>query len=70
MEKSKEKYIALLRGINVGGKRKLLMTDLKNLFSKMGLSNTITYIQSGNVVFESERRDNNRELAKKIETAI
>jgi uncharacterized protein (DUF1697 family) len=70
MKASNEKYIALLRGINVGGKRKLLMADLKALFSRLGFSNTVSYIQSGNVVFESEKGDNNIELAKKIETAI
>ena len=65
-----EKYIALLRGINVGGKRKLLMTDLKALFAEMGFSNIVTYIQSGNVVFESDQNENNIELAQKIEAAI
>jgi uncharacterized protein (DUF1697 family) len=70
MEESNEIYIALLRGINVGGKRKVLMADLKNLFSKMGFSNCITYIQSGNVVFESKKKEDNIELAKKIEAAI
>jgi len=70
MAESKEKYIALLRGINVGGKRKLLMADLKALFLKLDFSNTITYIQSGNVVFESDKKENNIELAKILETAI
>ena len=70
MEESKEKYIALLRGINVGGKRKLLMADLKALFLELGFSNTITYIQSGNIVFESDKDESNIKLAKRIETAI
>ena len=70
MEASNEKHIALLRGINVGGKRKLLMADLKALFSRLGFSNCITYIQSGNVVFESEKEENNLKLAQKIESAI
>jgi len=47
-------YIAILRGINVGGKRKILMKDLKALFVELGFANAQTYIQSGNVVFESE----------------
>ncbi|MGZ2368399.1 DUF1697 domain-containing protein [Ancylomarina sp. YFZ004] len=64
------KYIALLRGINVGGKRKLLMADLKNLFAKLGLSNCITYIQSGNVIFEMLKDDANQTLANKIQQAI
>ncbi|RMB58557.1 DUF1697 domain-containing protein [Dokdonia sinensis] len=47
------KYIALLRGINVGGHRKILMADLKVLFQELGFKNVETHIQSGNVVFES-----------------
>lgn len=47
-------YIALLRGINVGGHRKILMADLKSLLTKSGLTNVSTYIQSGNIVFESD----------------
>ncbi len=70
MEESNEIYIALLRGINVGGKRKVLMADLKNLFTKMGFSNCITYIQSGNVVFGSKKKNDNIALAMKIEAAI
>ncbi|MDE5422088.1 DUF1697 domain-containing protein [Ancylomarina sp. DW003] len=70
MQESNEKYIALLRGINLGGKRKLLMADLKALFSKIGFTNIVTYIQSGNVVFESDKKEGNIELAQKIETAI
>jgi len=47
-------YIALLRGINVGGHKKLKMADLKLLMEALGFKNVITYIQSGNVVFSSE----------------
>ncbi|UUZ86223.1 DUF1697 domain-containing protein [Paenibacillus sp. P26] len=46
-------YIALLRGINVGGKNKIKMADLKRTLESMGLSRVQTYIQSGNVLFES-----------------
>ncbi len=46
-------YIALLRGINVGGQKKIKMADLKLLFNELKFENTITYIQSGNVVFNS-----------------
>ncbi len=45
------KYIAILRGINVGGNRKILMADLKNLLSQKGFKNVVTYIQSGNITF-------------------
>ncbi|MCU4174077.1 DUF1697 domain-containing protein [Carboxylicivirga sp. N1Y90] len=64
------KYIALLRGINVGGKRKILMADLKELFKNMGYSDISTYIQSGNVVFSSTKKESNVNLADKIEKAI
>ncbi len=46
-------YIALLRGINVSGHRLIKMTDLRAMFEAMGLSNVQTYIQSGNVIFQS-----------------
>ena len=46
------KYVALLRGINVGGNNKLPMKDLVSIFENAGCKNVVTYIQSGNVVFE------------------
>lgn len=46
-------YIALLRGINVGGHNKIKMAELKNMFHSMGVDRVQTYIQSGNVLFES-----------------
>ena len=49
-----KRYIALLRGINVGGHKKLKMTDLKLLFEDLGFENVTTYIQSGNVVFSAK----------------
>jgi len=45
-------YIALFRGINVGGRNILAMQDLKDLFEGLGCENVSTYIQSGNVVFQ------------------
>lgn len=50
-------YIALLRGINVGGNNKLPMKELVLVLDGMGLRSVKTYIQSGNVVFQSERTD-------------
>ena len=47
-------YIALLRGINVGGNHRIKMADLKACFEKMGFTDVITYIQSGNVLFKSQ----------------
>ncbi len=47
------KHVALLRGINVGGNNKVPMSDLKNCFQSAGFSNISTYINSGNVIFET-----------------
>lgn len=45
-------YISILRGINVSGQKKIIMTDLKSLYEELGFKNVQTYIQSGNVIFE------------------
>lgn len=50
-------FIALLRGINVSGQKLIKMTDLKELFRSLGCNNVTTYIQSGNVVFDSAETD-------------
>ncbi|WP_340006536.1 DUF1697 domain-containing protein [Paenibacillus sp. FSL K6-0276] len=47
-------YIALLRGINVGGNKIIKMQDLKTMLQSLGFHNVRTYIQSGNVLFESD----------------
>jgi len=62
--------IAILRGINVGGKRKILMVDLKLLFEDLGFINITTYIQSGNVIFNSETKLTDIQITEKIENAI
>ena len=48
--------IVLIRGINVGGHKKLKMADLKSVCESVGLTNVATYLQSGNVVCESKER--------------
>ena len=48
-----QRYVALLRGVNVGGKNKLRMADLRDMFTEAGCKSVKTYIQSGNVVFEA-----------------
>lgn len=48
------KYVALLRGINVGGNTMIKMTELKECFERLGFSHVVTYINSGNVIFETE----------------
>jgi uncharacterized protein (DUF1697 family) len=62
-------YIALLRGINVGGKNALPMKELVTIFESFGASNVKTYIQSGNVVFQTALKDVSN-LSKKLGTAI
>ena len=47
-------FVALLRGINVGGKNKLPMKDLVAIFERVGCGRVRSYIQSGNVVFEAD----------------
>jgi uncharacterized protein (DUF1697 family) len=61
-------YIALLRGINVGGHKKILMADLRAFLESAGLKEIQTYIQSGNVIFRSEASA--KKLQTKIETTI
>lgn len=64
------KYIALLRGINVSGQKKIKMADLKVLVSSIDkIQNVQTYIQSGNLIFESEIDDLNK-ISKKISSYI
>lgn len=58
-------YFALLRGINVGGKNIIKMADLKLAFEAMGLTQVQTYIQSGNVLFQSNEEE--EPLRKHIE---
>ena len=62
-------YIALLRGINVGGNNIIKMVDLKLAFEEMGFLNVKTYIQSGNVIFSSDRK-NKVELTDEIEKKL
>lgn len=62
-------YIALLRGINVGGNNRLPMLELVALLEDLGLSDVKTYIQSGNAIFQS-KKINSVELSQKICAAI
>jgi len=49
-----KRYIAFLRAINVGGTTLIKMTDLKRMFESFGLENVETFIQTGNVIFDSD----------------
>jgi uncharacterized protein (DUF1697 family) len=62
-------YICILRGINVGGNRMIKMDALRQLMSELGCSNVKTYIQSGNVVFQSEATEESI-LTQKISEAV
>ena len=63
------RYVALLRGINVGGKNLVRMADLRVAVEEMGLADVATYIQSGNLLFSAprQRRD---DLAARIESEL
>lgn len=66
-------YVALLRGINVGGKNKVDMKRLKATFENLGFSSVVTYINSGNVIFEAaskEQTERVNEIEKALEQAF
>jgi uncharacterized protein (DUF1697 family) len=65
-----KKLIAILRGINVGGKRKILMADLRSLFENNGFTDVKTYIQSGNVFFSSASKRDLISISNLLEKAI
>jgi uncharacterized protein (DUF1697 family) len=62
-------YVAFLRGINVGGKNMIKMAELRSEFEQMGFQSVITYIQSGNVIFQSDIADTIL-IEKKIEESL
>lgn len=64
-----KKYIALLRGVNVGSKNKIPMSELKVVFEDNGFQDVVTYINSGNVIFSSRNGDE-EEIRKSCESAI
>jgi uncharacterized protein (DUF1697 family) len=63
------RYAALLRGINVGGNKKVAMAELRGLLAELGHADISTYLQSGNAVFTSPEQDP-RELADAIAAAV
>lgn len=62
-------FVALLRGVNVGGNNMISMTSLKESFEKLGFTQIATYINSGNIIFKSKETDA-RKLEKKIEQML
>lgn len=64
-----QRYISLLRGINISGKNKIAMSELKSAFSELGFTETRTYLNSGNVTFLSDI-DDKAEITGKIQALI
>lgn len=62
-------FISILRGINVAGKNKIPMADLKVMYEEIGGKDVITYIQSGNVIFDTKENDP-QQLEKRVEKKI
>lgn len=62
-------YVALLRGVNVGGNNMINMGALRESFAKLGFENVTSYINSGNIIFRSRESDA-RKLEKKIEQML
>jgi len=63
------RYVALLRGINVGGSNQMKMDDLKAVFSQLGFENVKSYINSGNLAFDTKKTPENK-LMDRIESAV
>ena len=65
----KERYVALLRGINVGGNNIIAKDDLRRCFEEMGFSRVRTYIQSGNIVFRAAEGETDQ-LTARVEAGL
>lgn len=64
------RYIALLRGINVGGNTMIKMTELKAVFEECGFENVVTYINSGNIACDLLRKPARSKGTREVESAI
>jgi uncharacterized protein (DUF1697 family) len=69
LSKSKNTFVALLRGVNVGGNNMISMKALKESFETIGFTDVSTYINSGNVIFKTKEADA-RKLERKIEQML
>src|ERR1041385_2626730 len=63
------KYVAFLRGINVGGSKVIKMEVLRGVFESLGFTNVTTYIQTGNVIFDT-RAKNLTTLQSKVQQEL
>lgn len=73
MSTTRRRYVALVRGVNVGGHSVIKMAELRALFESAGLEDVATYIQSGNVLFSTEncdRGDLETQLEQKLASKI
>ncbi len=61
------RYICLLRGVNVGGNRKVSMAELKRVFTNMGFTDVSSYINSGNIIFSSSAKPDAKILQANVE---
>ena len=70
MVESMSTFVALLRGVNVGGHGKLPMEQLRAMFRSLGFTDVVSYIQSGNVVFSADQGSSIKAMGDAIEAAI
>ena len=64
------KYVALLRGVNAGGNRRVPMAELREAFADMGFTDVSTYINSGNIIFSSQAEPSAEAIREKLEAAF
>ena len=64
------RYVALLRGINIGTRKRIAMAELKALVEGLGHTDVATYVNSGNVAFTTDGPHDDRDLTEAIETAL
>lgn len=64
------RYAGLLRGVNVGGNRKLKMDDLRSTVEGLGFTNVRTLLQSGNVLFDAKKKPDAARLEEALGTAV
>ncbi len=64
------KWVALLRGINLGGRNRMKMVDLREMMTDLSFTNVQTYIQTGNILFSSPAKHSAEDVTKTIEVGI
>ena len=64
------KWIILLRGVNVSGQKKIIMSQLRQQLENAGFQNVVTYIQSGNIILDSQEAASQKEIEQQIAVLI